>query len=174
MPVTYLPIATTTLSTNQASVSFTGIAGTYTDLYLVCFYRDTRTQSYSYPAIRFNGDSGSNYSSLSFYGTASTLANQNANNQTSLTIGEAAGASSPSGEYSPLLINIMGYTIGINKTVLIRSGNVNGNGGNNNGALVRQWRNTAAITQIDILPDGGGGTNIAAGSIFTLFGIKAA
>ena len=35
MPITYEPIATTTLTTTTASVTFSSISGSYTDLILV-------------------------------------------------------------------------------------------------------------------------------------------
>ena len=175
MPATYEPIATTTLGSNASSVSFTSISGSYTDLILVCFYRDTRAQKYSYPYVRFNSDSGSNYSVTSIYGSGSAAFSSRASNQTGLNIGEGAGASSPANEYSPIILNIINYSNATtNKTTLNRTNNVSGDGGLNVGAQVGLWRSTSAITRIDIYPDGGGGTNIASGSTFTLYGIKAA
>ena len=56
---TYVAIATNTLGSAAASVTFSSIPGTYTDLVIV-------TQAISATAdnvgIRFNSDSGSNYS----------------------------------------------------------------------------------------------------------------
>lgn len=176
MPVTYDQLATTTLSSNQASVSFTSISSAYTDLFLVLSYRDTRTQTYSYPALRFNNDSGSNYSALSLGGSTNAISSTSANNQTWLNIGEGTGASSGTGQYSPIHIHIFNYAnTTTNTTVLFRSQNVNsGAGGGNTVAGARQWRNTNAINRIDVIPDTGGGTNIASGTVITLFGIKAA
>ena len=43
MTATYEKIATTTLGSNTASTTFSSISGAYTDLVLISFVRDTRT-----------------------------------------------------------------------------------------------------------------------------------
>jgi len=55
MPKTYEPIATTTLGSNQTTITFSSIPSTYTDLVIVS---NMGTTTASYPFIRFNGDTG--------------------------------------------------------------------------------------------------------------------
>ena len=61
MALTYDPIATTTISGSSTNTyTFSSIPSTYTDLVLA-FANFQGTTNYSF-ALRFNGDSGSNYS----------------------------------------------------------------------------------------------------------------
>lgn len=172
MTVTYDKIATTTLGSNQSQITFDSISGSYTDIVLICSYRDTRAQAYAYPFIRFNNDSGSNYSITRVYGSGTTAFSGRESNMARLNIGEGAGASNPANEYTPHIVNIMNYSNSTTyKTVILRSNNPSGNGDVQVNAQVGLWRNTSAITRLDIFPDGGGGTNIASGTTFTLYGI---
>ena len=61
---TYTPIATQTPGSNTASISFSSIPGTYTDLVLVIDNAFTASGGYSY-SLSFNDDTASNYSNTS-------------------------------------------------------------------------------------------------------------
>jgi hypothetical protein len=63
MAITYEPIATATLGTATASVTFSTISGSYTDLVLVIQRRYGYSNKWYATSIRFNSDTGSNYSS---------------------------------------------------------------------------------------------------------------
>jgi len=81
MPITYEPIATTTLSSAQSSVTFSSISGSYTDLVLV--FSDVKLSSGD-SAIDIqvgNGsvDTSSNYS-FTIFGARSTSATPFTNN----------------------------------------------------------------------------------------------
>ena len=69
MAITYEPIATTTLGSAQASVSFSSFSG-YTDLVLVCVA--TTASDDQFLSVQFNGDTGSNYSNTYMTGNGST------------------------------------------------------------------------------------------------------
>ena len=74
---TYTPIATTTLSSAQATVDFTGISSAYTDIILIANYGLSLPDES--PMLRVgNGsiDTGSNYSSTELYGTGSSAGSQ--------------------------------------------------------------------------------------------------
>ena len=60
MPATYEPISTTTLGSAVNSVTLSSIPATYTDLVLV--WKGSFSASGSGVGVRFNGDSGANYS----------------------------------------------------------------------------------------------------------------
>lgn len=166
MPKTYDPIATQTLGSAAATVTFSSIPSTYTDLILVSV-PIASSGSTTYVALQFNGDTGTNYSEtyMTGSGSAATSARDTSVNATYLY---NSGAPTTTG--LNVITHIQNYSNSTtNKTLLTRS--------NNSAAFVNAyvglWRNTAAITSIVIAPVGGSGT-YAAGSTFTLYGIKAA
>jgi hypothetical protein len=69
MAPTYEPIATTTLGTAAASITFSSIPATYTDLRLVVV---AKAVSASTLDVRFNNDSGTNYSKTEISGDGSS------------------------------------------------------------------------------------------------------
>jgi hypothetical protein len=158
MPSTYEPIATTTLGSTQTSVTFNSFSG-YTDLVLVASVSSSGGGGVA--SLRFNGDSGSNYSDTYMYGNGTTAASGRDVSQTVMSAGDYPS----SGTFSVNIYNFQNYSNSTtNKTVLMRH--------STNGVTVASvglWRNTAAITSI-VLSSGG----YAAGSTFTLYGIKAA
>ena len=83
---TYTPIATNTLGSAQASVTFSSISGSYTDLVLI-INAGTSDASEQDCLIRVNGDTGSNYSATYMYGTGSSAASGRNANQTESTAG---------------------------------------------------------------------------------------
>ena len=159
MPRTYEPIATTTVTASSSDVVFTSIPSTFTDIVLIT--NANQSVNFASLSIRFNSDSGSNYSDTILLGDGSATASARQSNVTSMRTG------------------LMGTTIGTNilhvmnyantttyKTVLSR-GNV---AGNQVRAGVGLWRSTAAITSLTIvLPSGETFTGT-----FTIYGIKAA
>ena len=175
MTATYEKIATTTLGSNTASTTFSSISGAYTDLVLISFVRDTRTADYAYPRLRFNSDTGGNYSETYLWGGGVSASSSQNPNMAGTQYGEAVGASQAAGNYAPFITNIQNYSNSTTyKTILSRFNNLLGGNGNlNTGCVVSLWRNTAAITSITITGDIGASTNLATGSTFTLYGIKA-
>jgi hypothetical protein len=159
MPTTYEPIATTTLGSAQSSVTFSSISGTYTDLLVVFTYEGSADANL---LMRFNSDSGSNYSQTTLYGDGSSAVSSRDSNQT----GIAVGYDNPSSiTNTASFVHIQNYSNSTtNKTVLNRFGN-----SGYTVARVGLWRNTAAITSVSFHL-----TNINTGSTFTLYGIKAA
>jgi len=157
---TYEPIATQTLGSNTATVTFSSISGNYTDLILVFNGKSNVSSGAFY--YRLNSDSGSNYSSTHLKG-----------NGTSATSDIYSSAS-----YMYALGN--GFT---NETAIITQFQNYSNTTTYKTALTRWsslslyvaasvglWRSTSAITTIDIYS-----LNIfATGSTFTLYGIAAA
>lgn len=168
MSKTYDPISSTTLTSNTTFIDFTSIPQTFTDLLLVLAIRDTAAGSQTYPWLRFNSDSGTNYSFTRMHGTGSSVASGRASNQDKLEFCEAPGAGSTSNYFAPLFVHFQNYAnTTTNKTVLVRTNNVGGAVAV--GALVGLWRSTSAITSIRL----NGQTSLASGSTATLYGIKA-
>jgi hypothetical protein len=167
MPKTYEPIATQTLGSDSASVTFSSIPQTYTDLILVAFARSTRAATADNSGIRFNADSGTNYSFTRLWGSGTGAFSSRATNET-YAYSRINAASTTAGVFSPIIHNIMNYSNTVtNKTVITR-GNATSDAVELNASL---WRNTAAISSILFFAENG---NLLSGSTFTLYGIKAA
>ena len=161
---TYTPIATNTLSSAAASVTFSSIPSTYTDLIIV-------TQAISATAddvgIRFNSDSGSNYSQtwVSGNGTAGFSGRYTSSTSVYIDIYGSMGTTL----FNNANLHIMNYANTTTyKTFLSRSNRA----GTGIDAIVGLWRSTSAISTIVLAPTTG--VNFSSGSTFTLYGIAAA
>ena len=161
---TYTQIASTTLGSAASSVAFTSIAGTYTDLVIVM---NAGATALSDAKINFNSDTATNYSNTYLWGAVSP--SSGSARSTSQTFMYAVYyANFDNTIQNTQIINIMNYSNSTtNKTALIRGAK----GGTATDAIVGLWRNTAAITRIDI---GSVGSTFLAGSTFNLYGITAA
>ena len=158
---TYTPIATTTLGSNQTSITFSSL-GSYTDLILIFNGKTTSTGGWNF-FLRFNGDTSTNYSATVIYGDGTTAASARGTNNTS-TGGWFVDGTNP----GTVIANIMNYGNSSTFKTVIGRGNNTGIGTD---ARVGLWRNTSAITSILAYTNGG---DWAAGSTFTLYGIAAA
>jgi hypothetical protein len=167
MAVTYEPISTQTLTSGSTSISFNSITSSYTDLVLVCNVFGTANYS---GFIRFNGDTASNYSYTQLQGNGTSASSNRQSSQTSILI-LSKNIGFDTSYLTTGIINIQNYSnTTVYKSVLSRTGVVRASIGET-AAYVGQWRNTAAITSLTIISDGG---TYATGSVFTLYGIKAA
>jgi len=166
MAATYTPLATTTLGANAASVTFSSISGSYTDLVLIAQGQGT-VENYAY--MTFNSDTGSNYSNTILTGTGTSAVSTRNSNVTKIYLTPYYGTFYT--DFSNITIcNILNYSNSTTyKTSLIRAGRASTGGGTE--ASVGLWRSTSAITRIDITASTG---NFVTGSTFTLYGIKAA
>jgi hypothetical protein len=165
MPVTYEPIATTTLGSAASSITFSSIPATYTDLRVI--FTGTTTLSGETLYYRFNSDSGSNYSITQLWGDGSTVGSRRITSATQLSTTYAYSLV----DTNPQMItfDVFSYAGSTNKTTL------GGHSGDNNGAggvdlTVGLWRSTSAITSIFMFASGG--TTFKAGTTATLYGIK--
>jgi len=162
MTATYDCIATTTLGSATNTVTFSSISGSYTDLILVCQGK-MAAGSVLNNLIRFNGDSSSLYSRTFMYAAGSSAASGRSSSQTSLAF-PYWDSTNP----NITIVQIMNYS---NTTTYKTAISRNSQPLDSVTAEVGMWRNTAAITSIDIIR---GSTNdFASGSTFTLYGIKA-
>ena len=163
MAVTYESIATTTLGSAAATVTFSSISGAYTDLVLICAVKNTANNG-DEVAFQLNSDTGSNYSRTRIFGDGSTAQSGRASNTTKGALGINSTA-----QFSTIIANFQNYSNATTyKTVVSRGSDAS----NYVSAYVSLWRNTNAITSIVLLPDSG--TTFTSGSTFTLYGIKAA
>jgi hypothetical protein len=162
---TYTPIASQTLTGTASSVTFSNIPQNFTDLVLVT--NADVTSAGASINIRFNLDSGSNYSYTTMYGNGSTVASTRGSNRTSSYI---AGFVAPNTALEHTTItHIQNYSnTTTNKTFLSRSNRASASNSPGAEALVGLWRNTSAISTIVVAPDSG---SFDTGSTFNLYGI---
>jgi len=159
---TYTPIASTTATGSQSTITFSSISQTYTDLVLVVYAKSSVASDLT---LTFNSSS-TGYSYLVLTGTGSTPSSAKGINQSYIIVDY--NASVRTGDFTTDVINIQNYSNSTTyKTVLSRCDSSTGVD-----ATVCLWRNTNAITQIDI--SGNPTPTFASGSTFTLYGIAAA
>jgi hypothetical protein len=161
---TYTPIATNTLSSAAASVTFSSISGIYTDLVLIM---NVKGSVANYPSLRFNSDSGSNYSRTILTGNGSAASSARGSNETAANINFNAQTSASEFNYNSIT-HIQNYSNSTTYKTQLTRANQTAIGVD---AVVTLWRNTAAITEITCLMNTG---DYATGSTLTLYGIAAA
>lgn len=161
MAVTYEPIGTQTVSgTSTVTVSFTSIPSTYTDLVLVASF----TESVDAVALlRFNSDTGANYSRTSLRGNGTTADTTISSGQTYINF-----AFGTLNSLTTVIWNIFDYA---NTTTFKSCVSRNNTTSDSLGATVGLWRSTSAITTVSYTANSG---YVVAGSTFALYGIKAA
>jgi hypothetical protein len=169
---TYTKIASSTLGSAAASVTFSSIPSIYTDLVLVV----TPASASGTPnvLIRVNSDSGSNYSwtGLAGNGTSATSGREINTVRAYGTIQYYSAMTTTLGTCT-MKTDFMNYAnTTTQKTWLSRAGGA----GYATELIVGKWASTAAITTLDCYAYVGAGSfvNFAIGSTFNLYGILAA
>jgi hypothetical protein len=164
---TYAPIATATVSgTSTNLVSFTSIPAAYTDL--VCVVNSSKTSGAIVNIyIRYNNDSGYNYSCTFMYGDGGNAysGRQTTSNQIADMVGDQGTALSTTIINTMNYANTTTYKTTLSKYNSTQAGDVVMSG-------VALWKSTAAINRADILLLGS--NYFSNGSTMTLYGIAAA
>jgi len=164
---TYEPIATQTLGSNTATITFSSISQTYTDLIVVMSVKGGSGGDYIRMQVGSgSADTGSNYSSTQLEGNGSAVASYRYSNNSNMFVSVASVTSTTNN--NPYFAYIQNYSNTTTyKTTLFR--------GNQAAYAVEAgvglWRNTAAINVVKLFADT---FNFATGSTFTLYGIAAA
>lgn len=152
-----------------ASISFTSIPQTYTDLVIKISARDNNTSGvYNGFKLAFNG-STSNFQQREFYGTGSVAATGTSSTN---DIGYFNNNSSTSNTFSNTDFYIPNYTSSTNKS--FHSESVIENGATTALTLLQAglWNNTAAITSITLTPANAG--TLLQYTTATLYGVTSA
>lgn len=174
MPTTYEPIATFTVTGSTSIIQFASIPSTYTDLRISGYARGTSAISTDHLDIWFNSvNSGGLYSTCILIGDGSSAASLRwAGTNLGYRFATMPCASATSGIFGSFVADINNYANSTTfKSLLTRySYDLNGAGGT--GFTVVNYRNTAAISNVQISFDNG--QLFAVGSTITLYGIKAA
>ena len=164
MPATYEPIASATLGSAAATVSFSSIASTWTDLVLVL--TGTQTTNGNGIFMRFNSDSGTNFSSTRLWGNGSSVgSNRSSSTATAFIESNGIGDTNP----ATVVIQVMAYAnTNVFKTALV--GAADASLGVTRSVFL--WRSTNAIDTVTIHSAGAG--TFKSGTTAALYGIKAA
>jgi len=171
MPSTYTLISSNVLSSSAASVTFSAIPNTYTDLVVKYSARgDNGGIDYDGAYLRFNGDSTSLYSNTNLFVNNTTIYSNRGTGSTIEGLMDTNGSTSTSNTFSNTEIYIPNYTSIVSKPTS-RFGVVETNATTSYlGFQAGLYRNTTAITSLTL-----GvvySSNFLAGSSFYLYGIK--
>ena len=169
MAATYEPIATTTTTGNASTVTFSGISGSYTDV--IAVFDGTHSDGTTDIRIRFNSDSGSNYSHTVLEGTGSAASSSRQSNTTHIML--AFNNVGIGTSQSNQIMHFMNYSNSTTYKTVIGRVNAATNAGGFPGvsAGVGLWRSTNAITSIEFYFSSG---NFVNGSVISLYGIASA
>lgn len=168
-------IAKNVLGSDTASVTFSSIPGTYTDLYVVISARTDRAFPTDVVRVEFNASGGTtNQSGRDLYagGTNDSLFSIT---QTQVRFGTATGDSGTADTFGTSETYIANYAGSANKSISM-AGVAENNASTANSAFIfisaGLWSDTSAITEMKFVP--GTGTNFLTGSSFYLYGITKA
>ena len=152
---TYVSLATITLTATDSEIIFSSIPATYRDLIVVAAGTNAAdTQVY----VRFNGDSGSNYSRVGMEGNGSSASSFSGSGT------EIRGLFGSATQHNNIL-QIMDYTAtDKHKTALGRRNIASGS----TVAVAGRWANTSAITSVTLIA---ASQAWQVGSTFSLYGI---
>lgn len=171
MANTYVLIANNTLTSSAASVTFSSIPGTYTDLVLKFSARVDGATTGRELKLQFNSDTTTLYSNTVVRGSGAAASSYRDTGIAYTAAGRAPGTSVTSNTFSNVEIYIPSYTASQNKPASLFSAledNV-ATISNNLVASADLYRSTTAITSIVITPTS---DNFVSGSSFFLYGIK--
>lgn len=152
---TYTALATVTLGSSAASVTFSSIPATYRDLIVVV---EGNTATSGRPVMRLNGDTGSNYTSVMMAGGPYSAT-------TSTTFIDPIPDYSVTGKFMAVWQIMDSSATDKHKTALVRLNQ----GGTQVHATAGRWANTNAVTTVAMLTNNG--ALYAIGTTFSLYGV---
>lgn len=175
---TYVKIASTTLTATTSTITFSNIPQGYTDLRVVIAGNQYTSASYGDHNMRYNSDSGSNYSNYGMYSNTTQgttpIANYSIANQTSIGLGAMVDFTAGSNTWvSHSKVDIMSYSnTTAYKSCLVANSMIQSGDYSRLTETVGTWRSTAAITSISFHAITDPPFNV--GVTVNIYGIKAA
>ena len=164
MPSTYTLISSNVLTSSAASVTFSAIPSTYTDLVLRCSVRCD--QASGNLALTLNG-STSNFSYTRLRGDGSAAASFRS---TFNYFGNINGTAHTSNTFTNAEVYLPNYQVSANKPMSSFTAQEDNATSAYITAVANLWSNTAAITSVTV--NEYSGYNFVSGSSFYLYGIK--
>ena len=172
-PTMTLIQSVTVPSGGSASIDFTSIPSTYTDLVLKSSTRGDNAAAYNNSFIRFNNDSASNYLAIALWGNSTGAVSVSAGASTEIQYIFSDAANATSNTFANSEIYIPNYAGSTQKSVSFDNVSEN-NLGTTNAAIANlmagKWSGTAAINRITIYPQST--TNFVQYSTAYLYGVK--
>jgi hypothetical protein len=166
---TYVAIATVTVgSGGAATISFSSIPATYTDLCLLLSFRAANSGSAGYDFyadMSFNGSTAS----ASFRRLAGYITTVNSDSGSRLYAASFLGSTGTSNTFGNAQVYIPNYAGSNNKSYSSESAAETNSTNNYLDMTAGLWSNTAALTSITLTPSAG---NFAQYSTATLYGIS--
>jgi transcriptional regulator of nitric oxide reductase len=170
MPSTYTLISSNVLSSSAASVTFSAIPNTYTDLVVRWSARSDRANVSDTMKLRINSDSGSNYSWTYLLGSGAVASSSINSGLDYTSLGAADAATAASNTFANGELYIPNYLASTKKPL----STINAQEDNATNAqlwvLASLWQGTAAITSLQLFLNIG--PNFVSGSSFYLYGVK--
>ncbi len=169
----YESIATASGNGTSQSITFSNIPQTYTHLEIRGIGQAaTSTNDYGYNGVRFNGDTGTNYTRHGLFGTNNSTYAYAVTGANFADIGNASYLNtSAASTVGVTIVSILDYT-NTNKYKTVRAlAGTDLNGLAAVGLHSGLWLNTAAVTSITVYQSNGNFTNK---STYALYGIKGA
>lgn len=165
-------IAQTILGSAQATVTFSSISGSYTQLMLTVMGRSSTSADNDGALIQFNGDTGNDYDYQDLVALNGSSSSSGSSSQSSIAAISLTAASAPSGTVGSFTVMIPSYS----GTTFYKTGS--SFGGTTTSAITANyiqsfwfdWHSTSAITSIKLFLSSG--ANFTAGSAFTLYGVQ--
>jgi hypothetical protein len=169
--MTYTLIAHTELTSSQASITFSSIPATFTDLKLVFSLRGDASSAYNDSFVQFNGDTGGNYSFRRLYGTGSSAASDAASSGSNFgRVGSSVGSTSTASTFANGEVYIPNYRSSAAKSFSSDGVTENNGAGAFQVIYADLYSGTSPITSLTL---NGLSTNFISGSSATLYGITA-
>ena len=167
-------LETTTLTSSASSVTFSGLdtlAAGYKHLQIRSITQQTGTAGFAPYAIRFNGDTGTNYAYHELRGNGNLVESDASTNDDLIRFTYGSQSQEVANAFAPQIWDLLDFSSSLkNKTTRGLAAREFGNVNNTVLALGSGlWRNTDAVTSINIFPQN---TNWAAKSRFSLYGSK--
>lgn len=156
MPDTFTLIASSTVGAGgAASIDFTSIPSTYTDLVIKISARSDAASESEHIYVTFNGSASAQYSMLRLRGTGSAASSYSEASQTSINFFNAVSASTAtSNTFSNNELYIPNYAGSTNKSVSFDSVQENNATAANAVLFAGLWSNTAAINRVTLASSG--------------------
>jgi hypothetical protein len=153
----YDSIATVSLATSALTISFTSIPSTYQHLQLRLFSQTDQSNYNDGVIMKFNGDTGQNYTLHWMYGDGANVSSLNFASYGGIRAGQTAGnvnQPNPTYNFGGNITDLLDYS-NTNKYKTVRSlGGANANGVGQMMFVSGVWMNTAAISSIVLEPTG--------------------
>ena len=169
MATTYELIAKNILGSNAASISFSSIPATYTDLLIVFSLRTNQASTSSNLKVTFNSN-GTGYSRRSLQGDGSSAASYNGSSEAGILYIDINGANSTSSTFGSGGIYVPNYAGSTNKSASVEYAWETNATAAGIGAIAALWANTAAIDTVTLTEQNG--NNLVTNSSAYLYRIR--